>query len=158
LVPDAFLRERGLVRVVDHLGAYMLHSASGPVVFFTEGMFSRLRSAGLLGAVLDVEVEDRVLGLRDEAAHQEMVDATMERFSIFEADATRTEASRGLTHDQDSAKIVDLLRGSRGFWIFWSGRVTSDFGAAVWSVVLPLLAVVFFDASAFEMGLLGALT
>jgi alanine racemase len=81
LVPDAFLRERGLGRVVDNLAAYTVHTADGPVIFFTEGMFARLQDHGLLAFVLEIEIQDRVRGRRSEAEHQALVDAVLGRLT-----------------------------------------------------------------------------
>ena len=63
--------------MADRLGAYTLFVAGRPVIFVTDVMAARLTEAGLLGAVLDIEVSDRVLGRRTEAEHQAAVDAVL---------------------------------------------------------------------------------
>src|SRR5690606_6324279 len=81
VVPGVFLRLHGLSRVVDHLGAYTLHTDGGAVVVFTDEMLVRLRAAGLAAEILAIEIDDRVLGRRDEDTHQRHVDAVMGRLS-----------------------------------------------------------------------------
>jgi MFS family permease len=49
-----------------------------------------------------------------------------------------------------------LLR-HRNFRLLWAGQSVSDLGTAVSGIVLPLIAVVYLDASALEVGLLSAL-
>ncbi|MGI8762359.1 MAG: MFS transporter [Jatrophihabitantaceae bacterium] len=44
----------------------------------------------------------------------------------------------------------------RDFRLLWAGQSTSDVGTAVSTVVLPLIAVVYLHASAFEVGALSA--
>jgi hypothetical protein len=95
LVPGPFLRERGLGRVVDHLGAYTLHTVDGQVVFFIDEMFARLRGAGLLAEILAIEIDDRVLGLRDEDAHQARADMVMHQLDEVESSPAATDADFG---------------------------------------------------------------
>jgi predicted MFS family arabinose efflux permease len=49
------------------------------------------------------------------------------------------------------------LRHHRDFLLLWTGQGVSDVGTAVSTVVVPLVAVVYLHASAFEVGLLSAL-
>jgi MFS family permease len=49
-----------------------------------------------------------------------------------------------------------LLR-DRDFRLLWAGQTVSDLGTAVSVIVLPLIAVVYLDASALQVGLLSAL-
>src|SRR5690348_3911878 len=49
------------------------------------------------------------------------------------------------------------LHRHRDFRLLWIGQGVSDIGTAVSTVVLPLVAVVYLHATAFEVGLLAAL-
>lgn len=49
------------------------------------------------------------------------------------------------------------LRAHRDFRLLWAGQSISDVGTSVSSVVIPLVAVVYLNASAFEVGVLSAL-
>lgn len=48
------------------------------------------------------------------------------------------------------------LRRNRDFVLLWAGESVSDFGSAVTVVVLPLIAVVYLHATAYEVGALAA--
>lgn len=76
-LPGEFLRTRQLSRVADHLGAYTLWIDDRPMIFFADEMFEALHKTGLLGELIEIEVEDRLLGMHDDAAHQRRVDAVM---------------------------------------------------------------------------------
>lgn len=100
------------------------------VVIFTP-MLGRVRAAGLL---------DRLLAHEDEFHRQ-----------------GREHNDLGLTHDQDEQWVLwRLVR--REFWRFWAARTAGDLTVAISSVVVPLLAVVAFGASAFQVSLLNFLT
>ncbi|MGW9206704.1 MFS transporter [Embleya sp. NPDC055664] len=49
-----------------------------------------------------------------------------------------------------------LLHRHRDFRLLWFGETTGKFGASVTGVAMPLIAISTLDASAFEIGLLGA--
>lgn len=55
----------------------------------------------------------------------------------------------------DVGRRQSLLR-HRDFVVFWTGESISDTGTAVTAVVLPLVAIVYLHASAFEVGALAA--
>jgi hypothetical protein len=50
------------------------------------------------------------------------------------------------------------LRHNRGFHLLWFGEAISVLGSMTTIVVLPLIAVIAFDASALWMGFLTAAT
>jgi 8-oxo-dGTP pyrophosphatase MutT (NUDIX family)/predicted transcriptional regulator len=106
VLPDAFLHERGLGRLVDHLGAYTLDLGDGPVIFLTEGMAARLRAVGLLGEVVELEVADRVHGLRDEAAHQAQVDGIFARLESVEEHGSAVSVPRAVRGASAHAALV----------------------------------------------------
>ncbi|WP_109509641.1 MFS transporter [Nocardioides speluncae] len=58
--------------------------------------------------------------------------------------AAKKESSRSLNRDRD-------------FMAFWAGETTALIGAEVTLVALPLVAITMLDASAFQLGLLGAM-
>lgn len=60
------------------------------------------------------------------------------------------------TVDEAEATTPPPLRNQRAFTLFWSAETISNTGTAVGAVALPLVAVVFLDASPLAIGLLEA--
>lgn len=60
--------------------------------------------------------------------------------------------------DMDRATGVRSLARDRFFTPFWAGQTISEFGSAITTVALPLIAVVTLGASAFETSLVAAAT
>ena len=63
-----------------------------------------------------------------------------------------------MTAVREDAPTVVPLRNNRGFSLLWFGEGVSVLGTATGSVLLPLLAVVTFDAGAAWMGVITAAT